>query len=82
MQGYLPNILFSVHQDGGGDSFTSKERGNSAAEKQKIASITETRDDVDVLDPSSDPRNPQNWSRLKKGLLFTALMSSSLLADG
>lgn len=29
-----------------------------------------------------DPRNPQNWSRSRKTLLFIALMSSSLLADG
>ncbi|KAJ5112056.1 hypothetical protein N7532_000101 [Penicillium argentinense] len=29
-----------------------------------------------------DPRNPQNWSSTRKTLLFIALMSSSLLADG
>lgn len=29
-----------------------------------------------------DERNPQNWSQRRKTLLFLALMSSSLLADG
>ncbi|OOQ82608.1 polyamine transporter [Penicillium brasilianum] len=32
-------------------------------------------------DPS-DMKNPQNWSRTRKTLLFVSLMSSSLLADG
>jgi hypothetical protein len=32
-------------------------------------------------DPT-DKRNPRNWSLAKKRLLFTALISSSLLADG
>lgn len=32
-------------------------------------------------DPS-DPLNPQNWSPWRKRLLFLALMSSSILADG
>ncbi|CAI7593225.1 hypothetical protein N7533_011483 [Penicillium manginii] len=30
----------------------------------------------------TDERNPQNWSQRRKTLLFLALMSSSLLADG
>ncbi|KAJ5569333.1 Major facilitator superfamily domain general substrate transporter [Penicillium hetheringtonii] len=29
-----------------------------------------------------DEQNPQNWSNTRKTLLFIALMSSSLLADG
>jgi len=32
-------------------------------------------------DPN-DQRSPQNWSPWKKRLLFLALMSSSILADG
>jgi hypothetical protein len=32
-------------------------------------------------DPS-DMKNPQNWSRTRKTLLFASLMGSSLLADG
>jgi hypothetical protein len=32
-------------------------------------------------DPS-DMKNPQNWSRTRKTLLFVSLMGSSLLADG
>lgn len=32
-------------------------------------------------DPS-DMKNPQNWSRTRKSLLFVSLMGSSLLADG
>ncbi len=35
----------------------------------------------EVPDPN-DHRNPQNWSPWKKRLLFLALMSSSILADG
>ncbi|KAL3704586.1 hypothetical protein TMatcc_008257 [Talaromyces marneffei ATCC 18224] len=31
---------------------------------------------------SSDMANPRNWSTTKKRLLFAALISSSLLADG
>lgn len=30
----------------------------------------------------SDEADPRNWSPWKKGLLFTALMTSSFLADG
>lgn len=30
----------------------------------------------------NDTQDPQNWSPVKKGLVFTALISSSLLADG
>lgn len=30
----------------------------------------------------SDMKNPQNWSRTRKTLLFVSLMGSSLLADG
>ncbi|KAL1965295.1 hypothetical protein VTN77DRAFT_5897 [Rasamsonia byssochlamydoides] len=30
----------------------------------------------------NDMQNPRNWSSVQKGLLFTALISSSLLADG
>ncbi len=30
----------------------------------------------------NDERNPQNWSPWKKRLVFLALMSSSILADG
>jgi hypothetical protein len=33
------------------------------------------------VDPS-DMKNPQNWSRTRKTLLFASLMGSSLLADG
>lgn len=33
-------------------------------------------------DNEMDVRNPQNWSSTRKTLLFVALMSSSLLADG
>lgn len=29
-----------------------------------------------------DAQNPRNWSSMRKTLLFIALMSSSLLADG
>jgi hypothetical protein len=32
-------------------------------------------------DPS-DMKNPRNWSRTRKTLLFVSLMGSSLLADG
>lgn len=38
-----------------------------------------------VLLQGPDPNdllNPQNWSPWRKRLIFTALMSSSLLADG
>lgn len=30
----------------------------------------------------NDTQDPRNWGPVKKGLLFTALISSSLLADG
>jgi hypothetical protein len=36
---------------------------------------------LESADPS-DTSNPQNWSSTKKALLFGALMSSSILADG
>lgn len=32
-------------------------------------------------DPS-DMKNPRNWSRTRKTMLFVSLMGSSLLADG
>lgn len=32
-------------------------------------------------DPS-DMKNPRNWSRMRKTMLFVSLMGSSLLADG
>ncbi|KAK2805765.1 hypothetical protein FQN50_006041 [Emmonsiellopsis sp. PD_5] len=50
--------------------------GNSP-EKETVASTSSP-----IETPEYDPANPRNWSPLKKGLLFTALMSSSLLADG
>lgn len=32
-------------------------------------------------DPN-DPKNPKNWSTMRKHLIFAALMSSSILCDG
>lgn len=36
---------------------------------------------LESVDPS-DTLNPQNWSPWKKRMVFLALMSSSILADG
>ncbi|KIX06274.1 uncharacterized protein Z518_04249 [Rhinocladiella mackenziei CBS 650.93] len=39
--------------------------------------------EASIVEPDpSDDRNPQNWSPWKKRLVFIALMSSSILADG
>lgn len=55
--------------------------------------MDETRE-MDNVSPSGSPhqpakeadtidaQNPRNWSSMRKTLLFIALMSSSLLADG
>jgi hypothetical protein len=49
-----------------------------------IVALSNDDDQPSVLegpDPN-DSLNPQNWSPWKKRLLFLALMSSSILADG
>lgn len=39
--------------------------------------LDESKESMDM-----DERNPKNWTKTRKTLLFIALMSSSLLADG
>lgn len=62
-------------------------------EMEKQVPMDQTRE-MDEVSPSGSPhqqakeadamdvQNPQNWSSRRKSLLFIALMSSSLLADG
>ncbi len=64
--------------------------GGYEAEKQpevetKTTSLSDSNASDLVVFETPDPtdtRNPQNWSRTKKNLVFVALMSSSILADG
>jgi hypothetical protein len=49
----------------------------SLSQSQEMAPDRELKN----ADPS-DMKNPQNWSRTRKTLLFVSLMGSSLLADG
>lgn len=51
-------------------------------EMDGTASLSQSHETLDSKDGVMDPRNPQNWSSTRKTLLFVALMSSSLLADG
>lgn len=60
--------------------------------QDKISSLAECKADVDAveieeiaaaLDPDiSDSNNPQNWPIWKKGTIFLALLTSSILCDG
>ncbi|KIW86782.1 uncharacterized protein Z519_12568 [Cladophialophora bantiana CBS 173.52] len=62
---------------------TSINEKNINTESTVVALSNET-DQPSVVDgqDSDDSRSPQNWNPWKKRLLFLALMSSSILADG
>jgi hypothetical protein len=49
-----------------------------------VVALSNDGDQPSILEgpDANDPHNPQNWSPWKKRLLFLALMSSSILADG
>ncbi len=49
-----------------------------------VLALSNDSDKPSVLEgpDENDDRNPQNWSPWKKRLVFLALMSSSILADG
>lgn len=49
-------------------SLSRSHEAHEAREKEEIESM--------------DSQNPQDWSSVRKTLLFASLMSSSLLADG
>lgn len=54
-------------------AFSMDELGRTVPEKVE-SHVTTFEDDED--------RNPRNWSPTKRRLMFIALMSSSILADG
>lgn len=53
-------------------------------QESSVIALSNEGDQPTVLEgpDRNDPRNPQNWSPWKKRLIFLALMSSSILADG
>ena len=54
------------------------DRATSASHSQEMNFSDRELKNADT----SDRKNPQNWSRTRKTLLFVSLMGSSLLADG
>ncbi|ETI19831.1 hypothetical protein G647_08845 [Cladophialophora carrionii CBS 160.54] len=52
--------------------------------RSTVVALSNDCDQPSILEgqDSTDSRNPKNWSPWKKRLLFLALMSSSILADG
>lgn len=64
---------------------TTKPTTTTIAREEFLAPLDDQAafSDYHAHDPaSSDMANPRNWSTTKKRLLFAALISSSLLADG
>lgn len=51
-------------------------------ESEGMPSPAQSHHDPEKTVVAMESQHPRNWSSTRKTLLFTALMSSSLLADG